>query len=213
MVPKESPGKILCTGLTGKKCSYAGCCLMVTTTSPPPTYTPPPTTPAPPTYPPTTVTPAPTTPPYNCGSFYCPAPFTSKPYSKTIMCAGKDLCSIKLCCLVVTTTTPKSTTTPEPTTTPCPTEPPTKGAAPCSTAAYRLYANQQEAVVQKADMDSKGWMMPSMGMFAFFAVGGLAAGLGASMYRRSRRSTRVILPRHVSLEEGSLLSEMEGPVE
>jgi len=71
----------------------------------------------------------------------------------------------------------------------------------------RLYASQQEAVVQKAEMGSKGWMLPSMGMFAFFAIGGLAAGLGLSVYSRRRRNTREVVPLQVPLEEG--WSEME----
>merc|ERR1712187_285367 len=95
-------------------------------------------------------------------------------------------CSIKKCCLMVTTT-------PVPTTTPCPTHPPTEAPSPCTTAAYRLYSNQI-AVAQKAQLDSKDWMMPSMGMFAFFAIGGLAAGLGVSAYRRIRRNKREIIP-------------------
>merc|ERR1712183_592672 len=111
-----------------------------------------------------------------------------------------------------TTTAPAPTTTLPPTTTPCPTHPPTNAPAPCSTAAYRLYSNQQEAVVQKAEMESKGWMMPAMGMFALASVAGLAVGLGASVYRRSRRNTRDVDLQPVSLEEGSLLSEVEGPV-
>merc|ERR1712113_1009079 len=114
--------------------------------------------------------------------------------------------SIKKSCLMLTTT-------PVATTTPCPTHPPTNAPAPCSTAAYRLCSSQQQVMAQKAGLDSKAWMMPSMGMFAFFATGGLAAGVGASMYKRSRRSTRRVLAQNGSLEEGSLLSEMEGPVE
>jgi len=66
----------------------------------------------------------------------------------------------------------------------------------------RLYSNQQEVVVQKADV--KGWMMPSVGMFAMVAVGGLVAGFATSAYRRSRRSTRAVVAHYDSLEEGSL---------
>jgi len=56
-------------------------------------------------------------------------------------------------------------------------------------------------------MGSKGWMMPSMGMFALFAVGGLAAGVGASVVRRSRRNTRQ-QNHYEHMEEGA-----QGPVE
>merc|ERR1712048_440826 len=115
---------------------------------------------------------------YTCKSFYCPAPFVSIPKPETAVCKGANGCSIKFCCLMVTTT-PVPTTTPAPTTTPCPTDAPTTGAAPCSTAAYRLYSSQQGAV-QPEDENSKSWTMSSVGMFALLSVGGLAAGVGAS---------------------------------
>jgi len=67
-------------------------------------------------------------------------------------------------------------------------------------------------VVQKADMESKGVMMPSVGMFALAAVGGLAVGLGASVYKRSRRNTRPSVTPS-SLEEGALLEDVEVPIE
>merc|ERR1712125_302686 len=88
-----------------------------------------------------------------------------------------------------TTTPPPATTTPAPTTTPCPTEPPTTAPAPCSTAAYRLYSNKQ-GVVLNAEGDSKPWAMPLIGMSALLAIGGVAAAVGASIFKRGRRNTR-----------------------
>merc|ERR1712226_61737 len=171
-----------------------------------------------------TTTPAPTTSLYTCKTFYCPMPFVSILKPEEAVCTGASGCSIKFCCLMVTTTPvatttpaptttpcptttpPPPTTTPAPTTTPCPTEPPTNAPAPCSTAAYRLYSSQQ-GVVLNADEDSKSWAMPSMGMFALFAVGGLAAGVGASIFRRGRRNTRQPSV-YTTLEDG-----VQGPVE
>jgi len=44
----------------------------------------------------------------------------------------------------------------------------------------------QEGVLPKAVATST---MPVMGMFAMLSVAGLAAGVGATIYRRTRRST------------------------
>merc|ERR1712207_112684 len=90
--------------------------------------------------------------------------------------------------------------TPCPTTTPCPTEAPTTGPAPCSTAALRLYSNQQ-GVAQTGDNSSKSWAMSSVGMFALLSVSGPAAGVGASMFRRTRRNTRQ-QSHYENLEDG-----------
>merc|ERR1712050_281261 len=79
--------------------------------------------------------------------------------------------------------------TPCPTTTPCPTNAPTTGAVPCSTAAYRLYSSQQGAV-QPGDENSKSWAGSTLGMLSLLSVGGLAAGVGASIVRRGRGNTR-----------------------
>merc|ERR1711879_508678 len=149
--------------------------------------------------------PAPTTSLYTCKTFYCPVPFVSILKPEEAVCTGANGCSIKFCCLMVTTT-PVPTTTPAPTTTPCPTTPPTTVGAPCSTAAYRLYSSQQ-GVALNADENSKSWAMPSMGMFALFAVGGLAAGVGASVFKRGRRNTRQPSV-YTTLEDG-----VQGPVE
>merc|ERR1712066_722483 len=129
-----------------------------------------------------------------CKTWDCPTPFVSVLKPEARVCTGPIGCSIKFCCLMVTTTPvpttpPPPTTTPAPTTTPCPTEPPTTGPAPCSTAAYRLYSNKQ-GVVLNADGDSKPWAMPLMGMSALLAVGGVAAAVGVSFVRRGRRNTR-----------------------
>jgi len=43
----------------------------------------------------------------------------------------------------------------------------------------------QEGVVQKATASA----MPVMGMLAMFSVAGFMAGIGASIYRRTRRNT------------------------
>merc|ERR1712048_1495380 len=161
---------------------------------------------------------------YTCKTFYCPTPFVSILKPEARVCTGPNGCSIKFCCLMVTTTPvptttpaptttpcptttpPLPTTTPAPTTTPCPTEPPTTAPAPCSTAAYRLYSSKQ-GVVLNADSDSKPWTMPLMGMFALLAVGGVAAGVGASVFRRGRRNTRQPV-LYTTLEDG-----VKGPVE
>merc|ERR1711879_530114 len=143
--------------------------------------------------------PAPTTSLYTCKTFYCPVPFVSILKPEEAVCTGANGCSIKFCCLMVTTTPP-------PTTTPCPTEPPTNAPAPCTTVAYRLYSSEK-GVVLNADEGSKSWAMPSMGMFALFAVGGLAAGVGASIFKRGRRNTRQPSV-YTTLEDG-----VQGPVE
>merc|ERR1711982_36082 len=102
----------------------------------------------------------------------------------------------------VPTTTPAPTTTPCPTTTPpCPTDATTTGAAPCFTAAIRLYS------IQQGVDSSKSWAMSSVGMFALLSVSGLAAGVGASIFRRTRRNTRQ-QSHYENLEDG-----IQAPVE
>merc|ERR1711871_904190 len=92
-------------------------------------------------------------------------------------------CTDEHCCLMPTTT-PKA---------PCTTVlPATSSPGPCTTAAHRLYSAGQQVAVQQAVAGSQDspsaaqtWALPALGLFAGIAM---AAGMGASVYRRSRRT-------------------------
>merc|ERR1711892_876333 len=137
-----------------------------------------------------TTTPCTTTTHSTCSSFTCPpAPWTKMPGDPVCAATG---CTKELCCACLTTT-------------PAPASPCTTAAAasPCTTHAMRLYSAQEGAVLQKTVVTekdtntSKASLTMVMGMFALFAVGGVA--VAAVVRKVGRRNTR-----HVNLIEPSV---------
>merc|ERR1712153_281655 len=140
-----------------------------------------------------TTTPCTTTTHLTCSSFTCPpAPWTKMPGDPVCAATG---CTKEVCCACLTTT-------------PAPASPCTTAAAasPCTTHAMRLYSAQEGAVLQKTmatEKDtntSKASLTMVMGMFALFAVGGVA--VAAVVRKVGRRNTR-----HVNLIEPSVDDE------
>merc|ERR1712086_943454 len=119
------------------------------------------------------------------------------------VCAATG-CTKELCCACLTTT-PAPTS---PCTTVAPASPCTTAAAasPCTTHAMRLYSAQEGAVLEKtaatekATNTSKASLTMVMGMFALFAVGGVA--VAAVVRKVARRNTR-----HVNIIEPSVDDE------
>jgi len=81
--------------------------------------------------------------------------------------------------------------------------------SPCTTVAARLYAEQQDAAVQKQSEVVPSAAGSSVGMFAMLSVGFLAAGVGAAVWktRRVRRS------RQVGFVQPGASSDLEDPLE
>jgi len=74
-------------------------------------------------------------------------------------------------------------------------------------AADRLYAGEQEKVVQGAvQNDAKAGATGMVGMFAFMSVAFLFAGVAVTAWKRQSRQTRRV-------QFGELASDLEDPLE
>merc|ERR1719335_203774 len=154
----------------------------------------------------------PTTTPLTCASFTCVAPWIPEPDARDFPCAANG-CTKEKCCLCLTTT-PCTTTTPMPTTTqPCDTNAPPAVASPCTTKAIRLYSAQQiPGVSENAPEKFSTAQGTTVGFLTIFAVAGLSAGLGVSIFKHVRRNyRRTGVPTQVdSLEDGAGMYDSDG---
>merc|ERR1719265_2285289 len=179
-IPEPEASTFVCAA-TG--CTKEKCCLCLTTTLLP------------------TTTPMPTTTELTCASFTCIAPWIADPGKTHRACADfLGGCTKHSCCLCLTTT-PMATSTQ-----PCDTNAPPAVASPCTTKAIRLYSAQQiPGVSENAPEKFSTAQGTTVGFLTIFAVAGLSAGLGVSIFKHVRRNyRRTGVPTQVdSLEDGA----------